>query len=181
VTLRTFSLQRFPGEEAPDLRIEGTIGRRGGTLSIEIGILGSLSEVAFPLPEVPRQRRDRLWEDTCLELFLAEKGSKRYWEFHLSPAGHWNVYRFASYRSERQEESAFSSLPFRVRTEPGALRLSLDLVFGGILPEGKAIEAAVCAVIRAATGGMTCWALAHTGPRPDFHRRTGFRLDIPAM
>src|SRR4030042_7193941 len=52
------------------------------------------------------------------------EGSERYWEFNLSPAGHWNVYRFASYRKEMREEPAFASLPFRVRTEPEALRLS---------------------------------------------------------
>ena len=59
-------------------------------------------------------RRDRLWEETCFEFFLAVKNSPRYWEFNLSPAGHWNVYRFADYRQGMQEEPAFASLPFSV-------------------------------------------------------------------
>jgi hypothetical protein len=121
---------------------------------------------------------DRLWEETCLELFLGAKGSGRYWEFNLSPAGHWNVYRFTSYREGMQEEPALSSLPFGVRIEPGILRLSLDLDLRKILPAGEAVEAGVCAVIRTATGGTSHWALAHPGPRPDFHRRDGFALTI---
>ena len=172
--LLTFSLQPFPGEDASGLRIEGTIGRRGNTLSIGCAILGNLSKIAIPSPAELPGRRDRLWEETCLELFLGEKGLERYWEFHLSPAGHWNVYRFASYRKGMREEPAFASLPFLVRREPEALRFSLDLELGKILPAGTAIESAVCAVIRTLSGKTTHWALAHPGPRPDFHRRDGF-------
>jgi hypothetical protein len=51
-----------------------------------------------------------------------------------------------------REEPAFSSLPFFIRTESRAFRLSLDVEPG----------------------------LAHPGPRPDFHRKDGFLLTIPA-
>jgi len=179
---RAFSLQPFPGEETgPDLKITGTIGRRGNTLSFDFAIQGDLSGLAIPLPEVAPERRGRLWEGTCLEIFLGEKGSERYWEFHLSSAGHWNVYRFARYREEMREEEAFSSLPFLFRREPETLRCSLELDCGKILPSGRSIEAAVCAVIRNATGGTSRWALVHPGPRPDFHRRDGFLLTIQTV
>ena len=175
-----FSLTPFPGEErGPDLKITGTIARHGDTLSIDCAIRGTPSELAIPSPEDPPERRDRLWEDTCLEIFLAAAGSEPYWEFHLSPAGHWNVYRFTGYREGRAEEPAFSTLPFLVRREPEAVRLSLDLGLARILPAGTPIEAAVCAVVRTASGKTTHWALAHTGPRPDFHRRDGFAVTLP--
>jgi hypothetical protein len=177
----SFSLQPFQGEEpGGDLKIEGTIGRRSDTLSIGYALLGNLSELALPAPAESPGRKDRLWEGTCLEFFLGIQNSGRYWEFNLSPAGHWNVYRFASYRKEMREEPAFTTLPFRIRMEPGALRLSLDLGLGKIIPTGRAIEVAVGAVIRTVTGKTSHWALVHPGPRPDFHRRDGFTLSIPA-
>ena len=42
---------------------------------------------------------------------------------------------------------------------------------------GRAVSGAT-AVIRSATGKTTHWALAHPGPRPDFHRRDGFALTV---
>lgn len=176
---KSFSLMPFPGEDpGGDLKIEGTIGRRGNALSLGCAVLGNLAELATPTPAKSPGRRDRLWEETCLEMFLGVKGSERYWEFNLSPAGHWNVYRFSSYRKEMREEPAFASLPFRVLTEPEALQVSLDLELGKIIPAGRAIEVAIGAVIRTVTGGTSHWALVHPGLRPDFHRRDGFVLDV---
>jgi hypothetical protein len=179
--LQSFTLKPFPGEgNRPGLKIAGTIGRRGTMLSLGFALLGNLSELAIPSPEDSPGRRDRLWEETCLEFFLSEKGSARYREFNLSPAGNWNAYRFTSYRKGMREEPAFASLPFRVLTEPGAVRLSLDLETGKIIPADKPIEVAVCAVIRTVTGETSHWACVHPGTRPDFHRRDGFTLIIPA-
>lgn len=174
-----FSLTPFQrAEDRPDLTITGTIGRSADTLSIRCAVAGKLSVLAVPGAAESPERMDRLWEETCLELFLGVEGSDGYWEFNLSPAGHWNVYRFASYRMGMLEETAIASLPFRVRKQPDALHLSLDLDLGGILPAGRTIEAGVCAVIRTNAGETSHWALAHPGPRPDFHRREGFLLNI---
>jgi hypothetical protein len=175
-----FSLEPFPGEEGlPELRIAGTIGRQAEILSIGYALEGDLSRLALPAPALKPERKDRLWEETCLELFLAAPGSEIYWEFNLSPSGHWNAYRFASYRKGMREEEAFSSLPFLVRLEPGVLRLSLALDLGGTVPAGRDVEAGICAVVRTTAGKASHWALRHPGPRPDFHRRDGFALTIP--
>lgn len=163
----------------PDLAITGTIGRSGSGFSIRYAVAGDLSTLAVPPAAESPERKDRLWEETCLELFLGAKGSAGYWEFNLSPAGHWNVYRFTSYRAGGQDEAAFSSLPFRVRTGPSAFHLFLELDLGGILPGGETVEAAVCAVARTISGAASHWALFHPGHGPDFHRRDGFLLDIP--
>jgi len=176
-----FSLQPFPGNaHRPGLKIGGTIGRRGETLSLTCSFRGDLSEIAIAMPGKAAERRDRLWEETCLELFLAGKSSEGYREFHLSPSGHWNVYRFARYREEMREDRTFSTLPFQVGRTPAAIRFSLDLEIGGIVQGQEPVEAAVCAVVRAVSGAISHWALVHPGPRPDFHRREGFSLTLPA-
>ena len=178
---RQFSLKPFPGEaKGTGIRIAGSIGRREPSMTLRFELAGDLSDVAIPETAKVAARRDRLWEGTCLELFLGLKGSPRYWEFNLSPAGHWNVYRFESYRKGFLEEPAFATLPFEVRREPRAVRLFLDFELGTIVSAGEELDVAVCAVVRSKTGDTSHWALAHSGSRPDFHRREDFRIRLPA-
>jgi hypothetical protein len=180
MNLRNFSLAPFPGERnSPEIGIAGFIRRRESLLSIACTFQGDLSALAIPSREEPPARKDRLWEETCLEFFLGSPDSKGYWEFNLSPAGHWNVYRFTSYREGMREEPAFKSLPFELGKGPEALDISMELDIGKILPAGKAIEAGVSAVIKTKKGETTHWALVHPGPRPDFHRSDGFTLKFP--
>jgi hypothetical protein len=178
---QSFSLKPFRGEgNGHDIRITGTIERRANALSIGYALLGNLSELEIPAPGESPGRKNRLWEETCLEFFLGGNDSERYWEFNLSPAGHWNVYRFTSYREGMREEPAFRSLPIDLRKEPGVLKLSLDLDIEKIIPAGKAMKVAISAVIKTIKGKTSHWALAHPGPRPDFHRREGFIIDFSA-
>jgi hypothetical protein len=176
---RSFSLKPFRGEgNGQDIRITGTIERRANALGISYALLGNLSELAIPAPGKSPGRKNRLWEETCFEFFLGVNDSERYWELNLSPAGHWNVFRFTSYREGMREELAFTSLPFDLRKGPEILSLSLDLDIGKILPAGKALEAGVSAIIKTIKGMTSHWALAHPSPRPDFHRREGFTLSF---
>ena len=177
-----FFLKPFAGEGNPaGVTIGGSIARRADTLSVRYEMRGNLSRVSIPAPADSPRRKDRLWEGTCLELFLGTADSGRYWEFNLSPTGHWNVYRFTRYREGMREEPAYTTLPFAVRIGPGALELSMELDVGRIIPAGEAIEAGVAAVIKTIDGGRSHWALAHPASRPDFHRRDGFALTLPSM
>jgi hypothetical protein len=172
-----YSLIPFPAERnRPKLRISGSVGRRESLFSIDCAIQGNLSALAIPSPEAFPERKDRIWEETCLEFFLRPSDSEVYWEFNLSPAGHWNAYRFTSYRAGMREEPAFASLPFGFRKEPESLRMFMELDIGKILPKGDSVNVAVSAVIKTKRGETSHWALAHRGHRPDFHRRDAFTL-----
>jgi hypothetical protein len=176
-----FALKPFPGEDfLPALEIIGTIRRRAESFFIDCTLAGDLSALAIPSPAASPERRDRLWEETCLEIFLGEKDSAIYREFNLSPSGNWNAYRFAAYREGMHVEEAIVSLPFLVRVERKSVRLSLDLDIGKIVPGNRVIEVGICAVVRTASGKTSHWALAHSAPRPDFHRREDFRLTLSA-
>jgi len=182
VTFLPFSLEPFPGESLPaGLRISGSLCRNGVRLSLDCSLSGDPSGLAVPAPAAAPERRGRLWEETCLECFLAETGSEAYREFHLSPSGHWNAYRFSGYREGMREEEAVSALPFLVRRTPGDLRFSAELDLSGLGYGTCGLEAEICAVLRAQNGGTSHWALAHRGPRPDFHRRDGFLLKLPGI
>ncbi len=175
-----FFLKPFPGEGNPaGLTIGGSIARRGDTLSVRCEVRGDLSKVVIPAAAEAPRRQDRLWEETCLELFLGTTDSGEYWELNLSPAGHWNVYRFTGYREGMREEPAITSLPFDVRRDAEALVLTAEFGVGKIVPAGKDLAATVAAVVETIDGGKSHWALVHPASRPDFHRRDGFALTIP--
>ena len=143
-------------------------------MTLRYEVCGDLSKVSIPVVAETPRRKDRLWEETCLELFLGTAESGPYREFNLSPSGHWNVYRFTRYREGMRKEMAITSLPFDVRRDPEAFLLTAEIDIGEIVPAGKDIAAAVAAVIRTTDGGKSHWALAHPSTRPDFHRRDGF-------
>ena len=176
---RNFSLSPFaPASPRPDLRITGGIARRAQILAISYELRGRLADVALPPAAARPARRPGLWQETCFEFFLGVKHTAPYWEFNLSPAGHWNVYRFAGYRQGRQEEAALAALPFSVRIQPEALLLTLEADLAGLVPAAAVLEVGISAVIRARDGEATYWALSHPGPQPDFHRRESFSLHL---
>ncbi len=173
-----FTLAPFhAGEKPADIKITGIAEREADLFSISYQITGSLSAVELPGPHVPA-RRHALWEETCLEFFLAPVGSPRYWEFNLSPVGHWNAYSFDSYRKGMREEPSLEILPFACQTGPHTLRLSLEFDLAAIIPARLGIDAAVSAVIKMKDGGISYWALAHPATRPDFHDRACFKIAL---
>ena len=122
-------------------------------LAIRYALQGRLAELVIPGPAEMPARRHGLWEATCFEFFLGVKDSPRYWEFNLSPAGHWNVYRFAGYRQGMAEETAFTSLAFSVRRRPDSLLVALELEMGRIVAADQPLAVALAAVIKFRTRG----------------------------
>ena len=176
---RRFSLQpSSPVTPLTNLKITGSITRSSNTLAIRYALLGKLTTLMIPSPADIPVRKNNLWEETCFELFLAIKNSPGYWEFNLSPAGHWNVYRFTAYRQGMQEEEGFISLPISVKREPGALRLALELQLNEIVQADQLLEVGISGVIKKKDGALTYWALSHPGPQADFHRRDSFIIEL---
>ncbi|RCJ19634.1 hypothetical protein A6770_05695 [Nostoc minutum NIES-26] len=175
---QTFSLQPFLSEFLPNLQIAGNIARHANTLTIHYTLSGDLKEVIIaPLSDTPA-RKHQLWKDTCFELFIGIKDSQRYWEFNLSPAGHWNVYRFDGYRQGMQEETALMTLPFSVQNQSDSLTLALDLDLDKIVSANQNLEVAITTVIKCRDGNVTYWALTHQDTKADFHLRDSFIIDL---
>jgi hypothetical protein len=183
---QSFSLHPFP--PAPqqitltssllDLKIQGKIARLINTLTINYVLLGDLEDIAIAAPSDSPTRQHNLWEETCFEFFLGLKDSERYWEFNLSPAGHWNVYRFDGYRQGMQEESVLTTLPFSVQTSSDALSLSLQLDLTAMIPAEQSWVVAIATVLKSKIGEVTYWALTHPGSEADFHRRDSFIQEL---
>ena len=176
---KTCVLRPFRDNTPPSgLALTATVSRQMNVVAIQYSLVGDLSELAIPAPTLVPCRKNNLWEGTCFEFFLAARHSPRYWEFNLSPAGHWNVYRFAAYRQGMQEETSFALLLPAVRRQADSLSLSLEADLGQITQADQAIEVAISAVLEGRDGQPTYWALAHCGPQADFHRRDSFIVEL---
>lgn len=181
-----FSLQPFanPLEKQAtaialsDLKITGNIVRHSNTLTLGYQLLGPIAALVLPAPAVHPGRQNELWEETCFEFFLGVKNSERYWEFNLSPAGHWNIYRFEAYRQGMQAEMAFTSLPIRIQNQSDSLSLALELDLDKIVQADQILEVAISTVIQHPGGKGSYWALTHPGPQADFHRRDSFMIEL---
>ncbi|MBE9107108.1 DOMON-like domain-containing protein, partial [Nostoc cf. edaphicum LEGE 07299] len=156
---QTFSLQPFPSTESfAHLKITGNISRNANQLTICYNLGGDLKEIAIVPPSNAPSRKYELWEDTCFEFFLGIKNSARYWEFNLSPAGHWNVYRFDGYRQGMQEETAFEKLLFSVQNQADSLELALNVDLDKIVSANQAIKIGITTVIKQRDCEITYWA-----------------------
>lgn len=180
---QTFSLRPFEKDGSlSGIECRGYVARRNDTLFVHYEITGSSPGIDIPEREQEPSRKKGLWENTCLELFVAVKDSDRYWEFNLSPSGDWNVFRFEHYRNERhadklREEPLVTSLPFRTQRRSGSFLLDMEFDLGTLVREDQFLEIGIAAIIKC-NKDRTYRALTHCGPMPDFHRRDSFIIEL---
>lgn len=201
-----------PGSDPPSpclsdsLSITGRLSISAKTLEVAYQLQGDLDQLSLPSPDSSPERRNLLWQSTCLELFLARRGAHGYWEFNLSPAGHWNVYRLEGYRQGLTPEPAYQQLPFHVEQHGPSPTKQLTLTLRCPLPpdiqsgQGETaaeticeavvatevnaagcsgLEVAITAVIQRLDGTLSYWALNHPAAQADFHDRGGFTIQVP--
>lgn len=180
---REFALHPFEGSASDlGLQLRGQLARQGDHLRVCYQLSGDLDSVVLPGPaEGGPKRRDGLWEHTCLELFLAAEGAQPYWEVNLAPSGHWNFYRLESYRQGLAPVPDRQELPFTVSHGAGGLEVALEFALPTELAQAcrqHPLRLGVTAVIEQRGGALSYWALAHSGPEADFHRREDFLLRL---
>lgn len=144
-----------------------------GMLALAYFAAGRIDDLLLPQPQAPA-RADGLWKHTCFEAFVGTEAG--YAEFNFSPSMQWAAYRFDGYRAGMREAEV---APPRITTEQSAehyeMRVTLDL------PAEARGPLALSAVIEAADGDKSYWALKHPPGKPDFHHSDGFVLDLPTQ
>ena len=173
----SFSLIPFDRDNSPLISLAGYIDRRNNKLKIDYKLLGTSQTIIPTVANQPIRQFD-LWEHTCFEFFLGIKNTKKYWEFNLSPAGHWNVFRFPKYRHNIAEEMTFKELPVRVLQYSDELQLNLEIDLDLIITAKQSLEVGITAVIEDTQGKISYWALTHLKNEADFHDRDSFILDL---
>jgi len=177
--LRAFDPTRF-GDE---VRLRAQVDRDAGVLSLRYELEGPLTRFVIPEAAARATRREKLWEATCFEAFFAPADTTKYWELNLSPEGHWNVYRFDTYRRGMRLEPRAIAPVLEVTTDGvGSLVLTTTLDLGPVHEIARhEVEVALTAVLTEPGGARSFWALRHDAREPDFHRRESFAVRLPAQ
>ncbi|MDD5295532.1 MAG: DOMON-like domain-containing protein [Rhodocyclaceae bacterium] len=149
----------------------------GGRLTLAYRLSGDMAGLLLPEPAPPGPA-DGLWRHTCFEAFVAVSGAPAYREFNFSPSGQWAAYGFSDTR-QREESFVPSAAPdIALRRFPDRLELDATLP-PELLPGRTTLQLGLSAVIEAAGGSLSYWALAHPAEKPDFHLRAGFTARLP--
>jgi hypothetical protein len=137
-----------------------------------------VEHLRLPAPLAGAGRADELWRHTCLEVFVAGRGSSEYREFNFSPSGEWAAYAFTAYRAGM----TFPELPCGPtlcwQRAADQLELSATLPAAALPAEAAGLRLALSAVIEEQSGTISYWALKHPARQPDFHHPEYFALEI---
>ena len=174
-------------QESPDLLLSAEfVWREGGILELSYNLRpaqrdGDLLAVSLPSIQpssVPMQgdRRDELWKHSCFEAFIGVPGSQQYWEFNVSPLGHWNLYSFERYR--QGGSGLVEALPpsVTVRQTRRDCRCDVVLDLRPWWPIEGMPELGLTMVVEEINGRLSYWALSHPGDTADFHDRRSFLI-----
>lgn len=170
------ALIRHPQSPAPDgLALQaGAAFTPAGDLMLRFRLEGGNGRLRIPAAAAP-ERVEGLWRHTCFEAFVMGADAPAYREFNFSPSGAWQAYAFRAYRAGG---------PLLAATAPGSVRdggdpLVLEVRLPATeLPPGAHLRLGLSAVIEAADGGLSYWALRHPPGRPDFHHSDCLALEL---
>lgn len=152
----------------PGVVVHAEATRDRGVIRVRHVLSGALDAVRFSEERTPA-RLDGLWKSTCFEAFLQTPGASGYWEINAAPSRDWAAYAFDAYRGVGMRAAPFSVVVDRVRT---ADQLTVTAAFTA--PSAEPLSLGLACVLENHAGGLSYWALAHGGDRPDFHNAVAF-------
>lgn len=149
------------------------------SVALWYSLKGDITRLRIPPPR-NRRSADRLWQHTCFEVFIAEKGQQSYWEFNFSPSGEWAAYAFKSYRDGGPIGD--DGLHPKIVVHSAANSFELDAIvrldrFQAIDPN-MPLRMGLSAVVEENDGTLSYWALKHPPGKPDFHHPESFALEL---
>jgi hypothetical protein len=151
--------------------IDAEISRTAhGLVSVTYRIAGDLERVRIPAPRAPAQK-ERLWQRTCCEIFVARADGPAYHEFNFSPSGEWAGYAFERYREGARLDIPDPCIVVRTTSRELELQASIGVAHGRS-------RVGISVVIEDVSGGLSYWALRHPPGKPDFHRAEAFALEL---
>jgi hypothetical protein len=153
-----------------------------GVLDVAFTLEGDLAALAVPEPGPPAPG-ERLWEHTCFEIFLRADRARGYHELNVAPWGGWQMHAFVDYRLGGPLVIVPGAPEIAVARAGDRVTLRTRADFGALWP-GYAVaplRVALAAVVEAADGARSYWALRHPLGRPDFHHMQAFALALDPL
>ena len=173
-----FSLIPYPHDSHPAIDIICEFNQTDESVFISYKITGNLSLLDLGEGHPKHERKIKLWEKSCFELFI-QNAQNEYIEFNFSPEFEWNSFYF-----KKKGDPIVEFL--KMKTPKLDILLSLE-VFHLIaeidkknFPEGfflkdLGLKAGITSVIKDKEGKLSYWALSHEDQRPNFHHPDSFR------
>jgi hypothetical protein len=141
-------------------------------------VAGHIAGLRIPTATKPGPANG-LWQNTCLEAFVAVDEDAGYREFNFSPSGQWAMYRFASERVRAFSDGDVDVPPVtHITLNAEQLTLTAELPWTALPAQAPELCVGLSAVIEEANGRLSYWALHHPCERPDFHHPAGRRLRL---
>lgn len=168
----------FGGEHLP-FRCHASIHLDGCHIESRFRLSGNLSSILWPPRSFNPRRRDKLWENTCFEIFLNPEKQETYWEVNFSSSGDWAVYQFTGYRTAMAIEERIQNITVSLAEESAQSKEWLaTLSLPDIIKTDQHLACGLSCVIETQDGQKTYWALSHPGAKPDFHRKESFKESL---
>ncbi len=149
-----------------------------GGLHLHYRLDGEVERLRLPAPLACAGRADELWRHTCLEVFIARRGSREYREFNFSPSGEWAAYAFTAYRAGMAVLELQCGPTLRWQRTADQLELTVTLPAEALPADEGGFRLALSAVIEEQSGTISHWALNHPAKQPDFHHPESFALEL---
>jgi hypothetical protein len=150
-----------------------------GSLALTYSLKGDITRLRIP-PSRNSRRAAGLWQHTCFEVFVSEKGKQPYWEFNFSPSGEWAAYAFKGYRDGGPIEDDGPNPEIVVRSAANSFELEALVRLDRLqtLPPQMPLRLVLSVVIEENDGTLSYWALKHPPGKPDFHHPESFALEL---
>lgn len=165
---------RYPCLAATSIEVDLEQPSRG-SLQLTYTLTGKIGDVRLP-EAAASARSDKLWEHTCLEIFIRPAAEIPYYEFNFSPSSQWAAYHFGRYRGDRRIVAEIETLAVEGRSSPTQYTLRTVLALDRLpdLPRNAPWRIGLSAIVEEASGRKSYWALAHPPGDADFHHADCF-------
>jgi hypothetical protein len=152
--------------------------RTSAELELTFRLAGNISSISLLPPD--ETNLVELWRHTCFEVFVAIEGRPAYHEFNFAPSGEWRARAFRAYRDPALLANQFSSPIVSANATNEWLELEARVVLSDLSPihSRSPLRLGLSAVVEPLKGGLSFWALHHSGAKPDFHRQEAFALRL---
>ncbi len=170
-----FNLISFPPLLQNDFSFHTEINQTNSSIFLSFTIKGKLSSLDLDDPHPKKERKIKLWEKTCFELFI-KNARDEYLEFNFSPRFEWNCFYF--------QKKGDPLLEFLKMPSPAVdILYSFDKFF--LVAEIKKeffpdnfitndMSGGISSVLKMKNKEMTYWALTHKDQKPNFHHFDSF-------
>ena len=152
----------------------GEIGIHENRIQVTYCLEGDLSQVKWPAIDINAARKDRLWQETCFEIFLSRSSGSEYVEFNFSPSGHWQCYEFSDYRTGQNTSREWRLQSFTQHVDDH--KAVIDFNIESQMPRNMTARIGPCAVLLDKNNHYHYYAMEHDNNKPDFHSGNNFQL-----